>query len=62
MESSDIGEPFKILPCLYFTFKNFVIMVFGLIPMYPFALITSGFNLNLMNNEGFHGVIPMIIF
>ena len=29
--------------------------------MFPFALITSGFNLNLMNNEGFYKVVPLMI-
>ena len=56
METSDYDEPFKILECLYFTFRNFFVLIFGLIPMFPFALVTCGFNLNLMHNEGFYTV------
>lgn len=62
MEASDIGQGFEILPCLYFTLKNFIILVFGLIPTYPLVLMTSGFNLNMMSNEGFYAVPPMMIF
>ena len=61
MEGSDLKEPFKILPCLYFTIRNFFVMVFGLIPMFPFAALTCGFNFNLLNNEGFYNVLPMMI-
>ncbi len=61
MEASDFDEPFKILQCLYFTMRNFFVLVFGLIPMFPFALITCGFDLNLMSNEGFYKMVPMMI-
>jgi len=61
MEASDYDEPFKILQCFYFTLRNFFVLVFGLVPMFPFALITCGFDLNLMSNEGFYNVIPLII-
>jgi hypothetical protein len=61
METSDFDEPFKIMRCLYYTLRNFFVLTLGLIPMFPFVLITSGFNFNLMNNEGFYKIIPLMI-
>ncbi len=61
METSDFDEPFKILRCLYFTFRNFIVLVFGVIPMFPITLITCGFDLNLMSNEGFYKIIRLIL-